>query len=112
MPYLQNIVQPFSRKKKQDLFLLTYICTILVHVVQLVGLVSLHLQGSFVGLVGPVALVGQMGLVSLLGYCDLIQKYFQIETRSCWLNWELRGDEPVYWYWVSIGHFEAVAVGN
>ena len=42
MPYLQNIVQPFSRKKKQDPFLSTYICTILVHVVQLVGLVGLE----------------------------------------------------------------------
>ena len=42
MPYLQNIVQPFSRKKKQDLFLSTSICTILVHVVQLVGLVGLE----------------------------------------------------------------------
>ena len=44
MPYLQNIVQPFSRKKKQDLFLSTYICTILVFIVQLVGLLGLHLQ--------------------------------------------------------------------
>ena len=30
--------------------------------------------------------------------------------KSSWLNCVLRGDEAVYW--VSIGHFEAVAVGN
>ena len=34
----------------------------------------------------------------------------QIKTRSSWLNCALRDDEPVYW--VSIGHYEAVAVGN
>ena len=33
-----------------------------------------------------------------------------IETRSSWLNCALRDDEAVYW--VSIGHYEAVAVGN
>ena len=32
------------------------------------------------------------------------------ETRSSWLNCALRDDEGVYW--VSIGHYEAVAVGN
>ena len=31
-------------------------------------------------------------------------------TRSSWLNCALRDDETVYW--VSIGHNEAVAVGN
>ena len=30
-------------------------------------------------------------------------------TRSSWLNCALRDDEAVYW--VSIGHYEAVAVG-
>ena len=33
-----------------------------------------------------------------------------IETRSSWLNRAFRDDEAVYW--VSIGHYEAVAVGN
>ena len=33
-----------------------------------------------------------------------------IKTRSSWLNCALRDDEAVYW--VSIGHYEAVAVGN
>ena len=33
-----------------------------------------------------------------------------ILTRSSWLNCALRDDEAVYW--VSIGHYEAVAVGN
>ena len=33
-----------------------------------------------------------------------------METRSSWLNCALRDDEAVYW--VSIGHYEAVAVGN
>ena len=31
-------------------------------------------------------------------------------TRSSWLNCALRDDEAVYW--VSIGHYEAVAVGD
>ena len=34
----------------------------------------------------------------------------QNKTRSSWLNCALRDDEAVYW--VSIGHYEAVAVGN
>ena len=34
----------------------------------------------------------------------------QIATRSSWLNCALRNDKAVYW--VSIGHYEAVAVGN
>ena len=33
-----------------------------------------------------------------------------ISTRSSWLNCALRDDEAVFW--VSIGHYEAVAVGN
>ena len=33
-----------------------------------------------------------------------------IITRSSWLNCALRDDESVYW--VSIGYYEAVAVGN
>ena len=32
------------------------------------------------------------------------------KTRSSWLNCVLRDDEAVYW--VSIGHYESVAVGN
>ena len=32
------------------------------------------------------------------------------ETRSSWLNCALRDDEAVNW--VSIGHYEAVAIGN
>ena len=35
---------------------------------------------------------------------------YHIRTRSSWLNCALRDDEAVYW--VSIGHYEAVAVGN
>ena len=34
----------------------------------------------------------------------------QMKTRSSWLNCALRDDEAVYW--VSIGHYEEVAVGN
>ena len=34
----------------------------------------------------------------------------KMQTRSSWLNCALRDDEAVYW--VSIGHYEAVAVGN
>ena len=33
-----------------------------------------------------------------------------IKTRSSWLNCALRDDEAVYW--VIIGHYEAVEVGN
>ena len=36
--------------------------------------------------------------------------YFKHLTRSSWLNCGLRDDETVYW--VSIGHYEAVAFGN
>ena len=39
-----------------------------------------------------------------------IQKQIERQTRSSWLNCALRDDEAVYW--VSIGHYEAVAVGN
>ena len=35
---------------------------------------------------------------------------FKQKTRSSWLNCALRDDEAVYW--VSIGHYEKVAVGN
>ena len=35
---------------------------------------------------------------------------FYIGTRSSWLNCALRDDEAVHW--ISIGHYEAVAVGN
>ena len=34
----------------------------------------------------------------------------ETKTRSSWLNCALRDDEVLYW--VSIGHYEAVAVGN
>ena len=37
-------------------------------------------------------------------------KEMQVKTRSSWLNCALRDDEAVYW--VSKGHYEAVAVGN
>ena len=33
-----------------------------------------------------------------------------VKTRSSWLNCALRDDEAVYW--VSIGHYEALAIGN
>ena len=40
----------------------------------------------------------------------LIQIEMQLQTRSSWLNCALRDDEAVYW--VSLGHYEAVEVGN
>ena len=40
----------------------------------------------------------------------ILYKEAQHKTRSSWLNCALRDDEAVYW--VSIGHYEAVAVGN
>ena len=45
-------------------------------------------------------------------YIWIIERIFRkiFETRSSWLNCALRDDEAVYW--VSIGHYEAVAVGN
>ena len=39
-----------------------------------------------------------------------IRKFNIRTTRSSWFNCALRDDEAVYW--VSIGHYEAVAVGN
>ena len=39
-----------------------------------------------------------------------IQIIILYRTRSSWLNCALRDDEAVYW--ISIGHYEAVAVGN
>ena len=41
-----------------------------------------------------------------------VNKYFLKtgRTRSSWLNCELRDDEAVYW--VTIGHCEALAIGN
>ena len=39
----------------------------------------------------------------------ILQKGTRV-TRSSWLNCALRDDEAVYW--VSIGHYEAVVVGN
>ena len=51
--------------------------------------------------------------------CQIFAKLFaknvnggsdKYETRSSWLNCALRDDEAVYW--VSIGNYEAVAVGN
>ena len=41
--------------------------------------------------------------------CSKMKERYGI-TRSSWLNCALRDDEAVYW--VSIGHYEAVAVGN
>ena len=38
-----------------------------------------------------------------------ISLQISMKTRSSWLNCALRDDEAVYW--VSIGHYEAVAVG-
>ena len=50
----------------------------------------------------------QLTLVTWI--CHFHDKY-QWETRSSWLNCALRdNDEAVYW--VSLGHYEAVAVGN
>ena len=45
----------------------------------------------------------------MIGF-DVLYVEKQEITRSSWLNCALRDDEAVYW--VSIGHYEAVAVGN
>ena len=37
-------------------------------------------------------------------------KEYTVLTRSSWLNCALRDEEAVFW--VIIGHYEAVAVGN
>ena len=39
-----------------------------------------------------------------------MQVQMQMQTRSSWLNCALRDDEALYW--VIIGHYEAVEVGN
>jgi len=41
---------------------------------------------------------------------SLFSLHFKKKTRSSWFNCALRDDEAVYW--VSIGQFEAVAVGD
>ena len=41
-------------------------------------------------------------------YCAKLRR--SCKTRSSWLNCALRDDEALYW--VSIGHYEAVAVDN
>ena len=46
----------------------------------------------------------------ILDRSQLLRRALGLETRSSWLNGALRDDEAVYW--VSIGHYEAVAVGN
>ena len=48
--------------------------------------------------------IGILGPSRLMPYQNIMQ------TRSSWLNCALRDDEAVYW--VSIGHYEAVAVGD
>ena len=45
-----------------------------------------------------------------LSLANTRQRQSLIKTRSSWLNYALLDDEAVYW--VSIGHYEAVAVGN
>ena len=48
-----------------------------------------------------------------LWQCHHVASYsvaFSLGTRSSWLNCALRDDEAVNW--VSIGHYEAVAIGN
>ena len=80
----------------------------LVHLVGSVGLVGLMSLLSLVGLVGLRCQVGLILGIFLL--FNMMQKSFQMETRSSWLNCALRDDEAVFW--VSIGYYEAVAVGN
>ena len=45
-----------------------------------------------------------------LSLANTRQRQGLIKTRSSWLNCALRDDEAVNW--VSIGHYEAVAIGN
>ena len=45
-----------------------------------------------------------------LSLANTRQRQSLIKTRSSWLNYALLDDEAVYW--VSIGHYEAVTVGN
>ena len=53
----------------------------------------------------PVVLLNTYNSLLLSHYNNL-----EMVTRSSWLNCALRDDEAVYW--ISIGHYEAVAVGN
>ena len=41
---------------------------------------------------------------------DTMENMKRWKTRSSWLNCALRDEEAVYW--VSIGHYKAVAVGT
>ena len=50
--------------------------------------------------------------VSSFCFSNVLAESFEsfIKTRSSWLNCALRDEEAVYW--VSIGHYKAVAVGT
>ena len=49
------------------------------------------------------------GLIGILAEWKQVAQMC-IQTRSTWFNCALRVDETVYW--VSIGHYKAVPVGN
>ena len=49
------------------------------------------------------------GLIGILAEWKQVAQ-MRIQTRSTWFNCALRDDEAVCW--VSIGHYEALAVGN
>ena len=49
------------------------------------------------------------GLIGILAEWKQVAQMC-IQTRSTWFNCALRDDEAVCW--VSIGHYEALAVGN
>ena len=53
---------------------------------------------------------GNGGVRGVRGRCWGRNNRLEKQTRSSWLNCALRDDEAMYW--VSIGHYEAVAVGN
>ena len=51
-----------------------------------------------------------MDLISKIRKVEARNDLIGMRTRSSWFNYALRDDEAVYW--VIIGHYEAVAVGN
>ena len=74
----------------------------------------LHTGGSTRGSSRGLCFLDFMKLVKVVLSIIIASTTFEVlfteETRSSWLNCALRDDEAVYW--ISIGHCEAVAVGN
>ena len=67
-------------------------------------------HGGYCGHGGHDGCGGQGAMVLMGVMVVMLFMSTKVKTRSSWFNCALRDDEAVYW--VSIGQFEAVAVGD